>query len=105
MYRVGSKPSQGQNTTEWDKIRDAVVKKWDTENYPQKAVSYAAYCKSIVDPFNAANLRAFMNKVLIDFAQKNTDTDYLKLVELNEGGTEPTVCGKNPKGQGVVACP
>lgn len=105
-YRVGSKPSSGKDETEWNKIRDAVVKKWDSENYPKETVSYKDYCKSIVANFDAAKLRDFMVQAVADFSHIGTNTDYLKLVELNRGGKLPTVCGKNPAGKGVsVPCP
>ena len=83
-----------------------VLKKWNDGKYPGQLVSYAAYCKSIVDPLNAKKLHEFMAQVVVDFSITGTDVDYLKLVELMAGGNAPTVCGKDPAGDGKsVDCP
>lgn len=105
-YRDQPNPKPGDDEKEWTRIVGEVLKKWNDGKYPGQLVSYAAYCKSIVDPLNAKKLREFMAQVVVDFSKTGTDVDYLKLVELMAGGNAPTVCGKDPVGDGKsVDCP
>ncbi len=102
QYRVGAVPS---DQTEYDTVLNAILAKWNGQVYPGTGLSYAAYCRAALAPFNAGTLRTFMATVVTQFSQVGTNTDYLKLVELNTDGQAFTSCGQDPTGTGSVPCP
>ena len=107
VLRVGSAASDQEK---YKQIVKNILAKWNGSVYPGIQKVYGAYCRDVLANFDAGTLRAFMAKVITEFSQidqdTKTSTDYIELMVLNTGGQAPTVCGQDPKGDGVaVACP
>lgn len=105
VYRVGAVRANQQDQNEYNQIIGNIVAAWNGVVYPGTGVTYAAYCRAALAPFNAGTLRAFMATVVTEFSHVNTNTDYLRLVALNTGGQALVSCGQDPANTGVVPCP
>ena len=95
----------------YDTVLDNIVTKWG-QAFPDSEDSYQTVCEGRINPFNRANVEAFVTTALEQFSQDPESGDpedsenYLDLVKLNDSGNALTVCGADPENDGeAVDCP
>lgn len=106
-YRFSTKQS---DQPLYGQIYANIITKWAAA-YPRSIGNYEAVCEAQTDPFNQATTLQFVDTVYAEFSTAPASgipadsTNYLDLIKLNINGDPMAVCGKDPIGTGVVACP
>lgn len=82
VYRGSPVPS---DPGRYAAVLEAILEAWGSEGF-------ASDCATLLAD-DLSQLPGFMQRVRERFSQPGTDTDYLELIALNRGGTEPLACG------------
>ncbi len=108
--------TRSQNTLFGD-IKNNIMGLWDPAS-SGSSYNYKTMCKMVTgqsssSTFNKTSVVSFIAKVNTDFASSassgtilKSSTSYLDLIQLNDGSSNLTVCGKDTDGAGTtVTCP
>ncbi len=94
----------------YEEIIKNITAKW-AGNFPGSTDSYETVCKARIVPFDRAKVKGFVDTVFVEFSKDpvsgkiEDSSNYHDLIKLNMDSRGMTVCGKDPDGAGVVACP
>ncbi|MBL4615846.1 MAG: hypothetical protein JKY27_13380 [Magnetovibrio sp.] len=105
-YKINTKPV---SEPVFNSINQNLTARWNN-NYPSSHQNYQQSCNKRTFPFVKDDVDGFVETVLLNFSFSTTgegaqSNSYLDLIKNSEGGDPLSVCGKNPYGTGVVACP
>jgi len=102
----------------FDDIVNHITNMWDgtdknSTKFPSETHSYKKECEERTTAnFNKGKILNFIAEVNSNFASsppnnqpKDTSTNYFDLIILNDSSSPMTECGKNPTGNGTIACP